>query len=84
MDLEADTCRAIILIGVPYLAIKSKKTQAKKALLDSQLGKDGTITGNQWYMAETLRSINQAIGRVIRNQDDFGAIYFIDSRFYKK
>ena len=39
LDLEADTCRAMILIGVPYLAIKSKKTQAKKAFLDSQLGK---------------------------------------------
>ena len=42
------------------------------------------MTGNQWYMAETLRSINQAIGRVIRNQSDFGAIYLIDSRFYKQ
>ncbi len=35
-------------------------------------------------MSETLRAINQAIGRVIRNLDDYGAIFLIDGRFNNK
>lgn len=28
-----------------------------------------------------MRSINQAVGRVIRNVNDYGAIYLLDTRF---
>ena len=84
LDLDSDKCRAVILVGVPYLSVKNKKIQAKKNYLDSRLGKEGTLGGNQWYLAETVRGINQAIGRVIRNSRDFGAIYLLDSRFNKQ
>ena len=81
LDLDSDKCRAVILVGVPYLSIKDKKTKAKKEYLDSLLGREGGLTGNQWYMAETIRNINQSVGRAIRNSQDFAAIYLIDSRF---
>lgn len=84
LDLDSDKCRAVILIGVPYLPTKTKKVQAKKSFLDSRLGQSGSLSGNQWYMAETIRSINQAVGRVIRNKDDYGGVFLIDSRFNKK
>lgn len=44
---------------------------------------DKTLTGNQWYLSETVRAINQSIGRLIRTPDDFGTVYLIDSRFNK-
>ncbi|KNC74636.1 hypothetical protein SARC_12823, partial [Sphaeroforma arctica JP610] len=35
-------------------------------------------TGNTWYTQEAMRAVNQAIGRVIRHRNDFGAIIFCD------
>lgn len=39
------------------------------------------LTGNDWYSLEAIRAVNQAVGRVIRHKDDYGAIILMDSRF---
>lgn len=61
------------------------KVIAKMNYLDalSQKG-EKTVTGSQWYLAETVRAVNQGIGRLIRTPDDFGTVYLIDSRFTKQ
>lgn len=38
-------------------------------------------TGWEWYAAAAMRSINQAIGRVIRHKYDFGGVVLLDSRY---
>jgi hypothetical protein len=40
-----------------------------------------TLSGQEWYTQQAHRAVNQAIGRVIRNKDDYGAILLLDSRF---
>lgn len=40
------------------------------------------MTGSQWVSLAALRAVNQAIGRVIRHRNDFGAIILADGRFY--
>jgi regulator of telomere elongation helicase 1 len=43
---------------------------------------NGTLfSGDVWYQQDALRSVNQAIGRVIRHKDDYGAIVLADERF---
>lgn len=37
--------------------------------------------GNAWYTLSAMRVVNQALGRVIRHKDDFGAIILADERF---
>lgn len=39
------------------------------------------MTGRQWYQLEASRAVNQAVGRVIRHVNDYGAIILCDERF---
>jgi Rad3-related DNA helicase len=60
------------------------KVVAKMNYLDavSSAG-EKILTGSQWYLSETVRAVNQGIGRLIRTPDDFGTVYLVDSRFGK-
>jgi regulator of telomere elongation helicase 1 len=42
---------------------------------------DRCLSGMEWYTQQAHRAVNQAIGRVIRNKDDYGAVILLDSRF---
>ena len=39
------------------------------------------LSGRQWYRQQASRAVNQAVGRVIRHKQDFGAILLCDNRF---
>ena len=39
------------------------------------------LTGDMWYVQQAMRAVNQAIGRVIRHKNDYGAIILCDERF---
>ena len=47
--------------------------QAPKKLL--------TLSGQQWYRQSACRAVNQALGRIIRHKNDWGAIFLLDHRF---
>lgn len=38
------------------------------------------LTGADWYKLQASRAVNQAVGRVIRHRQDYGAIILCDTR----
>lgn len=90
LDFSDNAARCVCIVGIPYPQSKDPKVILKKEYLDArqrearmrrdQNGLVG-ISGKDWYNIQATRSVNQAIGRVIRHVQDFGSILLIDSRF---
>ncbi|CAD8198204.1 unnamed protein product [Paramecium pentaurelia] len=78
IDLPDDLCRAIFLIGIPYPPLQDQKVKLKKEYLDKL--RQG-LSSKDWYDQQAIRATNQAIGRVVRHINDYGAIFLCDKRF---
>ena len=88
LDFSDKAARCVIVVGIPYPQITDPKVILKKEFLDNarslQIKNRDQIqglTGKDWYNQQATRSINQAIGRVIRHAQDYGAILLFDERY---
>ena len=86
IDFTDQMCRAVIFVGVPYPNIKDPNVTQKMSYLNDLNRRTihsefQSIRGQQWYELQTMRAVNQAIGRVIRHAKDFGTIYLLDERY---
>ena len=90
IDFADKAGRAVILTGIPYAPKASARVRYKREFLDAAImvhKRNNThqscniTSGEQWYSQTAMRATNQAIGRVIRHKDDFGAVILADERF---
>ena len=86
IDFADKAGRGVILTGIPYAPKADPKVRIKRAFLDSARGKitdadDALLSGEEWYSQTAMRAVNQALGRVIRHRDDYGAVILADERF---
>ncbi|KAJ8723007.1 hypothetical protein PYW07_004187 [Mythimna separata] len=82
LDFADMNGRAVIITGLPFPPLKDPRIILKKKYLEELRTKDKQfLSGDEWYSLEATRAVNQAIGRVIRHQNDYGAILLCDSRF---
>ncbi|XP_047464709.1 regulator of telomere elongation helicase 1 isoform X1 [Mugil cephalus] len=82
----ADTFgRGVIITGLPFPPKLDPRVILKMQYLDEMSRKkaDGLkyLSGQEWYRQQAFRAVNQAIGRVIRHKEDYGAIFLCDQRF---
>ncbi|KAG7521076.1 regulator of telomere elongation helicase 1 isoform X1 [Solea senegalensis] len=82
----ADTFgRGVIVTGLPFPPKMDPRVILKMKFLDELSCKKTPglkyLSGNEWYKQQAYRAVNQAIGRVIRHKEDFGAIFLCDHRF---
>lgn len=86
LDFADQTGRGVMIIGMPFSMKTDPKVRLKREYLDQQAilrkkdSKD-VLTGENWYVQQAARAVNQAIGRVIRHRHDYGAIVLCDERF---
>lgn len=78
--------RAVIVTGIPFPAYYEPRVVLKRSFMDElapQARSEGRepVTGEQWYVQQAARAVNQAIGRVIRHRKDYGVILLCDERF---
>ena len=90
VNFNDNFARLVIVVGIPYANIKEPKIYLKKDFqeeynqmlpINSGFKKGKKKKGLDWYVQKALSSVNQAIGRVIRHINDYGAILLIDSRY---
>ena len=73
VDFKDAYARAVLAIGIPYPNLKDIQVELKKEYSE-----------RSWYETQAFRAVSQALGRAIRHQDDWGAIFLIDSRYGSK
>jgi regulator of telomere elongation helicase 1 len=78
LDFSDNAARMVIIIGIPYPQMNDSRVILKKHYLDCKItlkkqydptGFDESkhLSGREWYNQQATRSVNQAIGRVIRH-----------------
>lgn len=83
LDFKDQNGRAVIVIGLPFPPYLDPRVVLKKEYLQiNRTQKNQLQSGQDWYNMEATRAVNQAIGRVIRHKDDYGAIFLCDQRFH--
>uniref|UniRef100_A0A8C9TRX0 Regulator of telomere elongation helicase 1 n=1 Tax=Scleropages formosus TaxID=113540 RepID=A0A8C9TRX0_SCLFO len=82
----ADTFgRGVIITGLPFPPRMDPRIILKMEYLNEMCRKANKgikyLSGQEWYRQQASRAVNQAIGRVIRHREDYGAIFLCDYRF---
>ncbi|CAB4007235.1 regulator of telomere elongation helicase 1-like, partial [Paramuricea clavata] len=83
VDFSDINGRAVIITGLPYPPTFDARVKLKQQFLDEMKNKRTFkgLTGKEWYKQQASRAVNQAVGRVLRHKEDYGAILFCDERF---
>ncbi|PNW78438.1 hypothetical protein CHLRE_09g397350v5 [Chlamydomonas reinhardtii] len=88
IDFADQHARGVILLGIPFPAVKDTKVRLKKEYNDAGSGPTSgrppsqrLLSGDAWYSQQAFRALNQAVGRCIRHKYDWGAIILLDERF---
>ena len=69
----------VICIGVPFANVGSDIIKKKLEYLTNQ--NNSIYSRNQWYEVDAMINVNQSLGRVIRNKNDYGVMICIDKRY---
>ncbi|XP_031983093.1 regulator of telomere elongation helicase 1 isoform X1 [Corvus moneduloides] len=84
LDFADINGRGVIITGLPFPPRMEPRVILKMQFLDEMRRSDAGaqfLSGREWYSQQASRAVNQAIGRVIRHRQDYGAIFLCDHRF---
>ncbi|WP_436903135.1 ATP-dependent DNA helicase [Halovenus halobia] len=91
VSYDGDDARSVVVVGVPYPHL-DERMQAVQDAYEETFGDEDSGTGRGeegagWrYAVEipTVRKTRQALGRVVRSPEDFGARILLDARYTER
>ena len=66
LNFDGDKCRFAICMKLPYASLADNFVKAKKAVY------------KDWYVSDVIAKLEQGIGRLVRYNGDYGAMYILD------
>ncbi|KIY93099.1 Regulator of telomere elongation helicase 1 [Monoraphidium neglectum] len=75
IDFSDRAGRGVVVTGIPFSATHDPAVRLQRQVLDDELrsGPSGLtrgkgVSGEQWYVQQAARAVNQAMGRIIRHR----------------
>ncbi|CAB3408074.1 unnamed protein product [Caenorhabditis bovis] len=84
IDFADDRARVVISVGIPFPSSMDELVNAKRVYNDENSKKLGILNGEEWYVTQAYRALNQALGRCLRHKNDWGALLLIDERLERQ
>jgi DNA excision repair protein ERCC-2 len=79
IDFDKHYGRCVVVIGVPYQYVLSRKLRARLEYYATVHG----IKESEFLSFDAMRATSQCIGRVLRNKQDYGVMILADYRYAK-
>jgi DNA excision repair protein ERCC-2 len=80
VSYDGDDARTVIVVGVPYPHLDDRM-EAVQAAYAAAFGDDDDAGWRYAVEIPTIRKTRQALGRVVRSPEDFGARILLDARY---
>ncbi|WKX99818.1 hypothetical protein Q1695_014585 [Nippostrongylus brasiliensis] len=80
IDFADDLARLVISVGIPFPNAMDELVKEKKIYNDHFCKTKSLLSGDQWYISQAYRALNQALGRCLRHRNDWGALVLVDER----
>ncbi|VDL76338.1 unnamed protein product [Nippostrongylus brasiliensis] len=80
IDFADDLARLVISVGIPFPNAMDDLVKEKKIYNDHFCKTKSLLSGDQWYISQAYRALNQALGRCLRHRNDWGALVLVDER----
>ncbi|MFC7133150.1 ATP-dependent DNA helicase [Salinibaculum sp. GCM10025337] len=94
VSFDGDDARTVVVVGVPYPHLDDRMEAVQEAYdaafdVGEKEGSGPTVQGEDagWHYAveiPTIRKTRQAMGRVVRSPEDFGARILVDGRYTER
>ena len=85
VSYDGDDARTVVVVGVPYPHL-DERMEAVQAAYNAAFDVNGHESSGWRYAVEvpTIRKTRQALGRVVRSPEDFGARVLLDGRYTER
>lgn len=78
INFKHEIGRCVVVIGQPYPNTHDADVQAKMDFWDRD---NGEVTGRVYLVNSCFKAVNQCVGRVVRDREDYAVAVLVDGRY---